>query len=59
MHAVRRFMLEFVEIVFFFMQTHENETQLGNYVLCAKSAFVRLSHRVACYPVLKQQHVVW
>ena len=59
MHAVRRFMLEFVEIVFFFMQTHENETQLGNYVLCAKSAFVRLSHRVACYPVLKQQqHVV-
>ena len=60
MHAVRCFMLEFVEIVvFFFMQTHENETQLGNYVLCAKSAFVRLSHRLACYPVLKQQqHVV-
>ena len=38
MHAVRRFMLEFIEIVFvFFMQTHEKETQLGNYVLCAKS----------------------
>ena len=40
-------MLEFIEIVFFnFMQTHEKETQLGNYVLCAKSAFVRQSHRV-------------
>ena len=32
--------------LFFFMQTHEKETQLGNYVLCAKSAFVRRSHRV-------------
>ena len=33
MHAVRRFMLEFIEIVIlFFMQTHEKETQLGNYV---------------------------
>ena len=42
MHAVRRFMLEFIE--FFFM--HEKETQLGNYVLCAKSAFVRQSHHV-------------
>ena len=41
-------MLEFIKIVFvfFFMQTHEKETQLGNYVLCAKSAFVRQSHRV-------------
>ena len=28
MHAVLRFMLEFIEIVFFFMQTHEKETQL-------------------------------
>ena len=40
-------MLEFIEIVFFlffFMQTHE--THLGNYVLCAKSAFVLQSHRV-------------
>ena len=47
MHAVRRFMLELIEIVFFFfMQTHEKETQLCNYVLCAKSAFVRPSHRV-------------
>ena len=43
---------------FFFMQTHEKETQLGNYVWCAKSVFVR-----QCPPratgVLKQQHVVW
>ena len=31
---------------FYFMQTHEKETQLGNYVLCAKSAFVRQSHHV-------------
>ena len=51
MHAVRRFMLEFIEIVFCFMQTHEKETHLGNYVLCAKSAFA------ACYPS-QQQHVV-
>ena len=29
-----------------FMQTHEKETHLGNYVLCAKSAFVRESRRV-------------
>ena len=29
MQAVRRFMLEFIEIVFFFMQTHEKETQLN------------------------------
>ena len=28
------------------MQTHDKETQLGNYVLCAKSTFVRLGHRV-------------
>ena len=33
-------------VVVFFMQTHEKETQLCNYVLCAKSVFVRLSHRV-------------
>ena len=46
MHAVRRFMLEFIEIVFVFMQTHEKETHLGNYVLCAKSAFVRQTRRV-------------
>ena len=36
------------------MQTHEKETHLGNYVLCAKSALVRATR------VLKQQqHVVW
>ena len=28
------------------MQTHEKETQLGIYVLCAKSAFVRQGLRV-------------
>ena len=46
MHAVYRFMLEFIEIVFFFMQTHEKKTQLGNYVLCARSAFLRQSNRM-------------
>ena len=40
-------MLEFIEILcFYFMQTHEKETQPSNYVLCAKSAFVRQSHNV-------------
>ena len=29
-------MLKFIEIVFFFMQTHEKKTQLGNNVLCAE-----------------------
>ena len=54
MHAVRRFMLEFIEIVFvlfFSMQTHKKETQLGNYVLCTKSAFVR--HSQSVLPSLK------
>ena len=48
MHALHRFMLEFTEIVcfFYFMQTHEKGTQLGNYVLCGKSAFVCQGHRV-------------
>ena len=32
--------------LFFSMQIHEKETQLGNYVFCAKSAFVRQSHRL-------------
>ena len=32
--------------LFFFMPTHEKETQLGIYVLCAKSAFVCKNHRV-------------
>ena len=40
----------------FFMQT---ETQLGNHVLCAKSAFVCQSHATRVTRVLKQQqHVV-
>ena len=42
-----------LKLFFVFMQTHEKETHLGNYVLCAKSAFVRATR------VLKQQqHVV-
>ena len=41
-------MLEFIEdvLVFFFMQSHKKETQLGNCVLCAKSVFVRQSQSV-------------
>ena len=35
-----------LKLFFVFMQTHEKETHLGNYVLCAKSAFVRQSRRV-------------
>ena len=35
-----------LKLCFFFMPTHEKETQLGNCVLCAKSAFVCKSHRV-------------
>ena len=35
-----------LKFFFYFMQTHEKETRLGNYVLCAKLAFVRPSHRV-------------
>ena len=35
-----------LKLYFYFMQTHEKGTQLGNYVLCAKSAFVRQIHRV-------------
>ena len=60
MHAVCRFMLEFTEIVwgFFFMQTHEKETQLCNYVLCAKSAFMRPKPPRATRVLKQQQHVV-
>ena len=36
----------FFFLFLFFMQTYEKETQLGNYVLRAKSAFVCQSHRV-------------
>ena len=32
-----------LKLGFFLMQTNEKETQLDNYVLCAKSAFVRQS----------------
>ena len=36
-----------LKLFFYFMQPHEKETQLGNYVLCAKSAFVhQVAHRV-------------
>ena len=58
MHAVRRFMLEFIEIVFFFMQTHEKETAIGNFALCAKSAFVRQGPPRATRVLKQQQHVV-
>ena len=58
MQAVRRFMLEFIEIVFFFMQTHEKETQLGNYVWCAKSVFVRQFPPRATRVLKQQQHAV-
>ena len=39
----------------------QKETQLGNHVLCAKSAFLRQSHAPRATRVLKQQqqHVVW
>ena len=43
---------------FYFMQTHEKMTQLGNYVLCAKSAFVRQSHRMLPRVLKQQQHMV-
>ena len=36
-------------LFFYFMQTHEKKTQLGNYVFCAKSASPRATR------VLKQQ----
>ena len=40
-----------MKLFYFFMQSLEKETQLGNYVLCAKSDFVRLG--TACYLSLK------
>ena len=54
------FMLEFIVIVFcfFFMQTHEKETQLGNHVWCAKSVFVRQFPPRATRVLKQQQHVV-
>ena len=54
------FMLEFIVIgFFFFMQTHEKETQLSNYVWCAKSVFVRQFPPRATRVLKQQQHVVW
>ena len=44
--------------VFFFMQTHEKKTQLGNYVWCAKSVFVRQFPPRATRVLKQQQHVV-
>ena len=44
---------------FFLMQTHEKETQLGNYVWCAKSVFVRQFPPRATRVLKQQQHVVW
>ena len=44
--------------VCFFMQTHEKETQLGNYVWCAKSVFVRQFPPRATRVLKQQQHVV-
>ena len=41
------------------MQTHEKETHLGNYVLCAKSAFARVKPPHATRALKQQQHVVW
>ena len=53
-------MLEFIVIgLFFFMQTHEKKTQLGNYVWCAKSVFVRQFPPRATRVLKQQQHVVW
>ena len=43
---------------FFFMQTHEKETQLGNYVWCAKSVFVRQFPPRATRVLKQHQHVV-
>ena len=42
----------------FFMQTHEKETQLGNYVWCAKSVFVRQFPPRATQVLKQQQHMV-
>ena len=49
MHAVRRFMLKFIEIVVVFMQTHEKETQLGNCVLLSQLLCAKAT---VCYPSL-------
>ena len=48
MHAVRRFMLEFIEIVILFFHANpwKGDTARQYYVKRAKSAFVRQAHRV-------------
>ena len=46
-----------LKIVFVSMQTHENESQLGNYISCAKSAFMRQSQLHATRVLKQQQHV--
>ena len=56
MQASAPFMLEFIVIGFFFMQTHEKETQLSNYVWCAKSVFVRQFPPRATRVLKQQQH---
>ena len=56
MHAVRRFMLEFIEIVFFSCKPMKRRH--SNYVLCAKSAFVRPKPPRATRVLKQQQHVV-
>ena len=52
------FILEFIVIGIFFMQTHEKETQLGNYVWCDKSVFMRQFPSRATRFLKQQQHVV-
>ena len=51
MHAVRRFMLEFIQIVFFFMQTHEKETSYA-IMFCVPSP-LSCAKATSCYPSLK------
>ena len=58
MQAVRRSCSSSLEMGFCFMQTHEKETQLGNYVWCAKSVFVRQFPPRATRVLKQQQHVV-
>ena len=60
MHAVRSFMLEFIENVFVFfnfMQTHEKETQLGNYGFLLSPLSCARPPR-ATRVLKQQQHVV-
>ena len=47
-----------LKLCFFFMQTHEKETAIGNFAICAKSAFVRQGPPRATRVSKQQQHVV-